>query len=325
MSEGRDTLLTVAVPTFNGASHLRATLQSILVQSVDADFDLILCDDRSDDDTVAVAAAACGDRARVCVHTERLGLAGNWNRCVDLARSPLVAIVHQDDILRNGHLASHLQAYRRSPDRLGLIASAVAMIDENDRELPRSIVDPGGLGPVDREFLPGELVRPLVCGNLLRCSAVTIVKAAHGAVGGFNPALKYVVDWDFWLRVGQDWGASWLAADTVAMRWHEASETHRFKAGTLDLDESAQLFEQVMSRHCLAWPDIDRIRQTRRKALARAFLNRAYDAARFDSALARKCLARALRLRPALAATIALDPRLTARLAAAMFRTKRES
>ena len=45
-----NTLLTVAVPTCNGAAHLAETLRSILTQEGPA-FDLVISDDRSDDQT----------------------------------------------------------------------------------------------------------------------------------------------------------------------------------------------------------------------------------------------------------------------------------
>ena len=50
---------------------------------------LIVSDDRSDDESLAVVRKAAGDRARIEVNSERLGLAGNWNRCAELARTPL--------------------------------------------------------------------------------------------------------------------------------------------------------------------------------------------------------------------------------------------
>ena len=100
-------------------------------------------------------------------------------------------------------------------------------------------MSPGGLGPVDRLFVPGELALRMVAGNPLRCSAVTIRIAAHRDVGGFDPSLEYVVDWDFWLRVSRIWKLKWFARRSVAIRWHSSSETHRFKTGTADLDETA--------------------------------------------------------------------------------------
>jgi glycosyltransferase involved in cell wall biosynthesis len=72
-------LLTVAVPTCNGAAHIAQAIRSILSQER-VDFELVVSDDRSDDDTLTVVRKAAGDRARVEVNSERLGLAGNWNR-----------------------------------------------------------------------------------------------------------------------------------------------------------------------------------------------------------------------------------------------------
>ena len=94
----------------NGARHLSETLKSILQQE-DEPFDLIVSDDRSEDESLAIVRALCGDRARIVVNSERLGLAGNWNQCVALSRTPLVAIVHQDDVLRSNHLQLHAKAF----------------------------------------------------------------------------------------------------------------------------------------------------------------------------------------------------------------------
>ena len=77
-------ILTVAVPTCNGARHLAEALRSVLSQEGVA-FELLVSDDRSDDDTLEVVRTAAGDRARIEVNSERLGLAGNWNRCAALA------------------------------------------------------------------------------------------------------------------------------------------------------------------------------------------------------------------------------------------------
>src|SRR4051794_36774725 len=119
--------LTVAIPTYNGSRHLSDALRGILTQEGVA-FELLISDDRSDDETLAIVRAEAGDRARVAVNGERLGLAGNWNRCVALARAPLVAIFHQDDVMRPGHLAAHTAAFQADP-RPGLAWSAADLID----------------------------------------------------------------------------------------------------------------------------------------------------------------------------------------------------
>jgi glycosyltransferase involved in cell wall biosynthesis len=321
-------LLTVAIPTYNGAAHLPETLHSILSQECEP-FDLLVCDDNSDDETVSLVRALAGERARIVVNDERLGLAGNWNQCMALSRTPWVNIFHQDDVMLPGHLAwvlDRLKCAEQSASRVGLIAGQVRVIDENSQSVAPSVVDPGGgivLGamPHSVEFLdfpPGGLCDWLCASNPLRCSAVVTNRAAHTEVGGFDPSYRYVVDWEFWYRVSGTWGASWRLCDpTVLIRWHSASETHRFKTGVDDLDEANRLVENIAElEHCT-----DRnaavIRRLWRGNLARAFLNRSHEALRNGrSDLARTCLARAWELSaPRVIKTLGADPRLCLQMA----------
>lgn len=318
MDQGSDqtTRITVAVPTFNGARHLRDALQSITRSS--CPFDLLVVDDRSDDATLGIAREVVGDRGRVEQNTERLGLAGNWNRCVDLSRTPLVAIFHQDDVMLAEHLETHLRAYQNNSE-LGWVASAADVIDDAGKPVSESVVERGGLGPHNRLFANGLGVDALAITNPLRCSAVTINRAAHAEVGGFDPSYRYAVDWDFWLRVADARPVAWRSRTTVAIRWHHASETHRFATGTDDLEETARLLHWVdhhLDRYTEFYPE------WRRKAdhhLARAYLNRAHVGFnQGNPALARRALRHSLRLDPSrMLARLASDPRLVAQMAAA--------
>jgi glycosyltransferase involved in cell wall biosynthesis len=306
---------TVAIPTFNGVAHLPAALESILSQH-DIPFDLIVSDDRSDDGTIDLVRATAGDRARVSINSERLGLAGNWNRCVALAATPFVAVFHQDDVMMPGHLAAHLRALE-ADDSIGLAASASTVIDERSEPVPEAVVERGGLGPLDRVLGPGELAAAMAAGNPLRCSAVTLRASAHAGAGGFDPAYRYVVDWEFWLRLSRKWKIAWLSRPTVAIRWHRASETHQFKAGTADLDESLMILDQLVAIDWNDRPDQAQLRQSARSRLARAFLARAHDALLAGrSDLARDALRRGIQCSPRLIATILSDPRLSIKMAA---------
>src|SRR5262249_43767302 len=148
-------------------------LRGILAQAQEGvDFELIVSDDRSEDDTLEIVRNTAGDRARIEVNSERLGLAGNWNHCVALAGAPIVTIFHQDDVMRPGHLAAHRAAFDAEPG-LGLAASASDLIDDAGDPVPGTAIERGGLGPHDRLFRAGALVPELAVGNPLRCSAIT--------------------------------------------------------------------------------------------------------------------------------------------------------
>jgi hypothetical protein len=153
-------------------------------------------------------------------------------------------------------------------------------------------------------------------GNPLRCSAVTIRRAAFDDVGGFDPSLRYVLDWEFWLRLSRRWKVAWLARPSVRIRWHGASETHRFKAGTADLDESARMMEQLFSFDLGAHPEASRWRRAASRKLARAFLNRAHDSLRSGhTELGRQALRRGLAFAPSQVSTILGKPRLLVQMA----------
>jgi hypothetical protein len=301
--------ITVAVPTCNGAGHIGPAIRSILAQE-SVEFDLVISDDRSDDDTLSTIRAIAGDRARIYVNSERLGLAGNWNRCAALASAPVVCIFHQDDVMLGGHLHAHASAFASHPS-LGLAASASVMIDELGSAVASTVVDPGGLGPLDQTFGAGQLAPLMAAGNPLRCSAISLRIDALNRAGGFDPSLRYVVDWDCWLRIARQFPVAWIARPTVQVRWHSASETHRFKTGTSDLDETARmldiLFEIDLKHDVNAAP----LHTAAREKLGRAYLNRAHDALRAGQADLAKCaLDAAIKIAPALRTIIARDPRL---------------
>jgi glycosyltransferase involved in cell wall biosynthesis len=307
-------LLTVAIPTCNGAAHISEAVRSVLMQDRVA-FELVVSDDRSDDDTLAVVRAAAGDRARVEVNSERLGLAGNWNQCAALASTPLVAIFHQDDVMLPGHLSAHAASFA-ADNSIGLTASASVVIDERGRAVSDAVVERGGLGPIDRIFEPGQLAPSMASGNPLRCSAVTLRVAALKEEEGFDPRFRYVVDWDCWLRLSRRWPLAWVARPTVGVRWHSASETHRFKTGLADLDETAQVLETLFEVDLKDHAGVARLRSAAHDRLGRAFLNRAHDAlhAGFTD-LARDALRKGFQLSPSLIATIFGDPRLCVQMA----------
>ena len=308
-------LLTVAIPTCNGAAHLAHAVGSVLAQER-VDFELVVSDDRSDDDTIAVVRAAAGDRARVVVNAERLGLAGNWNRCAALARTPLVAIFHQDDLMLPGHLSAHATSFA-ADTAVGLTASASVVIDEHGQPVSPTVVEQGGLGPIDLIFEAGQLAPSMARGNPLRCSAVTLRVAAFQEDGGFDASLRYVVDWDCWLRISRKWRTAWLARPTVQMRWHLASETHSFKTGLADLDETTHILETLFELDLKDRADVAGLRHAANVRLGRAFLNRAHDALRAGlPELARGAMHRGFQYSPSLVKTILGDPRLCIQMAA---------
>src|SRR5438093_1026213 len=96
----RALMVSVCVPTYNGARFLSQCLDTALAQTW-GDFELLIVDDRSTDDTYEIAAeyATRDGRIKLYQNDRNLGLAGNWNRCVQLSRGQWIKFLFQDDLL----------------------------------------------------------------------------------------------------------------------------------------------------------------------------------------------------------------------------------
>src|SRR5438552_3361865 len=95
------TAVSVALCTLNGAAFLREQLQSIVEQSVAPD-QIVVCDDGSTDDTLAIAR-----QFRCEVHTtgQRLGTIANFDRAIALCKGDVIFLADQDDVWHRDKVA----------------------------------------------------------------------------------------------------------------------------------------------------------------------------------------------------------------------------
>jgi len=90
-------LLSVVLSTFNSGGYLKIAVQSIISQSFE-DWELILLDDGSTDDSVDVVRALADPRIRIVSDGRNMGLAARLNQGIDLSRGDLIARMDGDDI-----------------------------------------------------------------------------------------------------------------------------------------------------------------------------------------------------------------------------------
>ncbi len=133
--------LTIGLPVYNGAKYLEAAVESVLSQSY-ADFELIISDNASADDTEAIGRALCGRDARVTYrrNERNLGLDGNFNLLVPLARGRLFKWATSDDLLRPGYLDRCVAAIDADPSVV-LAYPRTEFVDGEGKRLDRA--DPG--------------------------------------------------------------------------------------------------------------------------------------------------------------------------------------
>jgi glycosyltransferase involved in cell wall biosynthesis len=166
-------LVSLCVPTFNASRTLAATIRSLLGQTY-SNLEILISDNASEDDTVAVARSF-GDRVVALSQDENIGAEGNFQRCFRLGRGKYTGIFHADDIYEPEMVAKQVAFLESQPD-VGAVFVGATTIDEEGRDLgdygmPIAFLE--ARSPVILDF-PGALKEVLRFGNFLICPSFLV-------------------------------------------------------------------------------------------------------------------------------------------------------
>ena len=206
--------VTVVIPTHNRWSLMSSTLASALAQE-DVEFEVIVVDDGSTDETPARLADIDDPRLQVLRHEESRGVSPARDWAISLARGEWIAFLDSDDLWSPRMLRTKLDAAHESEASF-VYAAAVVFDTETltvrpDASVPR----------------PEELSSLLLIGNAIPggCSNVLARTNAVRKAGNFDEHLMMLSDWDYWLRLA-DVGHGLACPDVlVAYRLHPRNLT----------------------------------------------------------------------------------------------------
>lgn len=232
--------VSICVPTWNGASHVAEALESALAQT-HADFELLVVDDASPDRTLEVVASFRDPRLAVHRNDRRLGLPGNWNRCLSLARGPYVKFLFQDDLLAPTAVERLLTALEGAPG--APLAFCRREIRYEGPGLEAFPLKGGYYDSVLQGFYASfrgtvagralvasalEEGRPLPINVVGEPSFVLLRRDAALKAGGFDDSFEQLPDWDLWLRLAQEGPLVLVDESLGVFRVHGRSQSASF-------------------------------------------------------------------------------------------------
>jgi GT2 family glycosyltransferase len=121
--------VTVLVAVYNGGVYLREAVESVLAQTF-TDFELLIVDDASGDDTPAYLASLTDARVRVLRNEENVGQAPSLNRGLLEARGRYVARLDADDRMLPTRLERQVAVLDAEPD-VALVGTWIDVVDES--------------------------------------------------------------------------------------------------------------------------------------------------------------------------------------------------
>ena len=220
-------VVSVVIPTYKHQSYVLQTLDSVFAQTF-RDFEVIVVNDGSPDNTAAVLAPLVAENRIRYVEQPNSGQAAARNRGIALARGEFLALLDDDDLWPSDKLAWQVQALCANPN-VALVYGKIACVnDQGETIAPR---DHAADSPSSSSCAPsGNVYDALVHRNFIISPGQCLIRRAAltPAPGGgcFDRALWGCDDWDLWLRLAET--APFLFVDQVALRYrlHSANASH---------------------------------------------------------------------------------------------------
>jgi len=218
--------VSVIIPTYNRAYSISQTIESVL-QQIYQDFEIIVVDDASTDDTKEVVKRF-GD-SRICYlrHEKNRGAPWARNSGAEAARGEYLAFLDSDDVWYPRLLEQQVAALTDLPLDVGMVCCGLIRKE----------------GDNCKALIPGKrglsFDENLIFGNGICTSSFLVRKTAFQAVGGFSIEFSSFQDFDFLLRMTAKYQAATL--DEVLLEYRLGNDSI-----SLNMDSKAKGFERII-------------------------------------------------------------------------------
>lgn len=182
-------VISVIIPAYNAEKTILETIQSLQQQTF-SDFELIVINDGSTDQTVELLSTIEDSRIKIFSY-ENGGLPGARNRGIARATGEYVTFIDADDLWTPDKLELQLAALQQHPEA-GVAYSWTAFINEKSEFL--YVWEP--------LFYEGDVYRQLLVKNFISSGSNILVRRQFiEKAGEFDSSLKSAEDWDYYLRL----------------------------------------------------------------------------------------------------------------------------
>ncbi|MFM2422842.1 MAG: hypothetical protein RL291_1372 [Pseudomonadota bacterium] len=214
IATGPSPAVSCVIPVRNGARTIGETIGSVQMQGF-KDWELIVVDNGSTDDTRAIVTALAQQDPRIRLETEPTpGIVPALTRGIDVAHADLIARLDADDMMQPDRLALQLATFAAEP-QLVLVASRYELWDEASGERR-----------IEGEALAGQaLEQRLKETNVIAHPSVMMRRSAYLDAGGYRAQFVPAEDLDLWLRLARIGPMKVLAEPLLVYRLHPGQVT----------------------------------------------------------------------------------------------------
>ena len=269
--------VSVVIPTYNNAHYIGEALDSVLAQGF-TDFEIVVVDDGSTDDTERVVAAYGG---RIRYHWQANGgLAVARNTGMRLSRGEFLTYLDADDVWERDNLRFKVALLDQHPDLGGVFSEFAIFDDQGTRHafgtrhmFPFFARTGRGLddvlqAPRSATLSDGHIIQAstgfafddLFWGNFILPTSMVFRIAFAREVGEFRPELRTQQDYEYWLRFSKRYALAHLNQPLVRYRRHADQLTDHSR-----IENILIAVEGIIGRYREEFDDTGRGREYRRR------------------------------------------------------------
>ena len=237
-------IFTVVMPAYNAAAYLAQTIESVLNQTF-SNFELIIVDDGSTDNTAEIAARyqEKDDRIKILFQSNQ-GVSATRNKGINCSNSQYIAFIDADDKWYPDNLAFHFQHLEQNSD-LGISYAKVEFLHPDGKNT----------GKIARGRLTNLQPQHFLYDNpTMTVSNLAVRRQVFEEIGCFDCSMNYAEDLDFLFRVAcNHWKIEGINRVLMGYRTTEgglSSQLYKMEEGWEILMAKARLHApQLVDKH----------------------------------------------------------------------------
>ncbi len=214
--------VSFVVPCYKLAHLLSECVESILAQTY-GDFEVLIMDDCSPDNTPEVAQSFGDSRVKHIRNEPNLGHLRNYNKGIELSRGKYVWLISADDKLRRDHVLHRYIQMFESNEQVGFVFCPGVRLREG-KEI--EILDYSVHGNRDQIFDGRQFLSKLIQGNSIVAASGMVRMECYERVSVFPLDMPWAGDWYLWCVFSLHFDVGYLAEPMVCYREHDLSMTN---------------------------------------------------------------------------------------------------
>lgn len=182
--------VSVIIPTYNRANLVGRSIQSVLSQTY-RDFEVIIVDDASKDNTEDIIKSFFDKRIRYIRHKENKGGSAARNTGIRLAKGEFLAFLDSDDEWLPEKLEKQIEVFQKTSSDVGVVYTGYYWIGNNTK----TYTPPDRITQKD-----GNIQAALLKENFVTTSAALVKKECFEKLGLFDERFPALQDWELFIR-----------------------------------------------------------------------------------------------------------------------------